>query len=141
MFIILISKFSELNDNNKMFNEHGRYQPINIERLHEFYFDFYYAFRILLTPYGTRHEDVILNHKLYFGFPNSALKQCILSNIYPIYSIKTIKKFNLEITENYIITLLHYKNKTVLEWLINNKPFILQQLGYYEKILKFLKKN
>jgi hypothetical protein len=149
MFIVLISKFCKLNNNNKMFYgkcDYPMYQYININRLHEFYNVYDDGFRILLTPYDVCHmvpyDKMNQNHYTFRTIiPYTAVDQCILSDVYPIYSIKTIKKFNLEITEKYIINLLKNKNKNVLEWLLNNKPSILHQLGYYKKILTFLEKN
>ena len=88
----------------------------DIKKFYDYnYYDFYWI-RIVIIPNNT---NVFNPTELYT--PKFKFDKCILSDKYPLYSINTIKKFNLEITHDYISNLWLYGHVDILEWIKNNR--------------------
>jgi len=69
-------------------------------------------FRFILSP----------NKTIFYNEPHSKM---ILSDIYYLYDIKTIKKFNLKITDYQVLDLFKFGHIEVLEWLKKSNMLFL----------------
>ena len=88
-----------------------------------------YWLRIVTIPNNTR----AIYYNWYVSWvPVANYEKCILSEKYQLYSIKAIKKFNLEITDDYIIEACFQNKIDILEWLKNNKLDILLKYDTYK---------
>jgi hypothetical protein len=122
MYIILLYE-SKPNDNRKIHKNKDTIIPLS-------HITYYYAlpscnyFRTVLIPNDAR----IIKQSYYLSWSSLELVNIddknILSNKYPIYSINTIKKFNLEITSEYITELCDQGLVDILEWIKNKKGIV-----------------
>uniref|UniRef100_A0A6C0E7G4 Ankyrin repeat protein n=1 Tax=viral metagenome TaxID=1070528 RepID=A0A6C0E7G4_9ZZZZ len=70
------------------------------------------------------------------------LDECLLSDKYPIYSIKTIEKFNVSITYSYVQALLRRENRlNIIKYLYSNKPEVFNWTYYLHYPLDSMSKN
>jgi hypothetical protein len=96
-------------------------------------------FRIVLTLNNNHCRRNIRDTDCFY-----VLDECLLSDKYPIYSIKTIEKFNLGITNLYVQALCRenkLNNIEILEYLYSNKPEVFNWTYYLNYPLDSMSEN
>jgi hypothetical protein len=95
---------------------------IHIDDLHRYYNDSTSFTIIIINPSNEiNHCDMYsFGYEVDSYYPNDLIQ----GDSYDIYSIKTIKKFNLKITSDYINNLCKHGKINILEYLLQNNKII-----------------